>query len=230
MKKTVLYSLLTLALAALLSACISQAEREFRSMSAVSQMEDVKNILFVTEVAEAKKEQWDDFVTFSGKPTAFFYVTDEKTPKCGFYDLEYMSFPLFNMLSPVIYLPGMKGWNFEKVSEKENTYRLTRRKENDRLDTIVEIAFDPAGRLLSCQISENGFAQEKIGTLKVTEWVKINGKEFPARAESAFANGREISWQYTGWQFNLPADRVQKLIEDKQKLLNNKPVKERSNP
>lgn len=227
MKKTVLYSLLTLALAALLSACISQAEREFRSMSAVSQMEDVKNIHWMEST---DKSQQGLIAVFGEKPAGFFYVVNEKSPKCGHYDQEYMSFPLFNMLSPVIYLPGLKGWNFEKVGEKENTFRLTRRKENDRLDTIVEIAFDPAGRLLSCQISENGFAQEKIGTLKVTEWVKINGKEFPARAESAFANGREISWQYTGWQFNLPADRVQKLIEDKQKLLNNKPVKERSNP
>ena len=229
MKKTVLYSLLTLALAALLSACMSQAEREFRSMSAVSQMEDVKNILFVTEVAEAKKEQWDDFVTFSGKPkpTAFFYVTDGKTPKCGFYALDFMDFPLFNVLSPLIYLPGLEGWNFEKVSEKENTFRLTRRKENERLDTIVEIAFDPAGRLLSCQISEQG-SSGPLMTLKVTEWVKINGKEFPAASENSY-DWRKVRFKYTGWQFNLPADKVQKLIEDKQKQLNNKPVKERSN-
>ena len=58
MKKTTLYSLLTIALAALLSACMSQAEKEFRSMSAVSQMEDVKNILFQTVGSEGKKEKW----------------------------------------------------------------------------------------------------------------------------------------------------------------------------
>ena len=226
MKKTALYSLLTIALAALLSACMSQAEKEFRSMSAVSQMEDVKNIHWTESV---EKCQQGLIAVFGEKPAGFFYVEHEKMPKSGFYDQAYMDFPLFNMLSPVIYLPALKNWNFEKVTKKNNTFRLIRRKENDRLDTIVEVTFDPAGRLLSCQISENGFTQEKIAVIEVTEWKKINGKEFPTRAEVATANGRKNSWQYAGWQFDLSEDEVQKIIEDKQKQSNNKNVKERSN-
>ena len=228
MKKTAFYSLLTITLTALLSACISQAEKEFRSMSAVSQMEDVKNILFVTENVEAKKEKWENIAVFGEEPTGFFCMTSGDSFKSGFYDQALMDFPLFNIMSPIISLPGLKGWNFEKINGRERTFRLNRRKGNDRLDTIVEISFDPAGRLLSCQISEQGSSSPLL-TVKFTKWVKVNGKEFPAASVNSY-DWRKTSLKYTGWQFNLPADKVQKIIEDKQKQSNNKTVKERSNP
>lgn len=229
MKKTALYSLLTIALAALLSACMSPAEKEFRSMSAVSQMADINNITFQSATKlEGDTEQWGTIAIFGEEPAGFFYLTGPRSHKSGFYDQDFMDFPLFNALSPIIYLPGLEGWDFEKVNGKERTFRLTRRKNNDRLDTIVEIAFDPAGRLLSCQISEQN-SSKPLMTLKVREWVKINGKEFPAVAEGSY-DWRKIEFKYTGWQFNLPADEVQKIIEDKQKQSNNKTVKERSNP
>lgn len=228
MKKTALYSLLTIALAALLSACMSQAEKEFRSMSAVNQMEDVKNILFVVESVGAKKEKWENIAVFGEEPTGFFCTLNGDSFKSGFYDQKFMDFPLFNITFPIIYLPGLKGWDFEKVNGKEKTFRLTRRERNERLNTVVEIAFDPAGRLLSCQISEQGSTSPLL-SLKITEWVKINGKEFPVMSENSY-DWRKTSLKYTGWQFNLPADEVQKIIEDKQKQSNNNPVKERSNP
>ncbi|MBR3708240.1 MAG: hypothetical protein IKM17_04420 [Lentisphaeria bacterium] len=228
MKKTTLYSLLTIALAALLSACMSQAEKEFRSMSAVSQMEDVKNILFQTVGPEEKKEKWENIAVFGEDPTGFFHMIHVDSSKSGFYDQAFMDFPLFNVMSPIISLSGLEGWDFEKVNGKERTFRLNRRKGNDRLDTIVEIAFDPAGRLLSCQISEQGTSSPLL-TMKVTKWVKVNNKEFPAESENSY-DWRKARFKYTGWQFNLPADEVQKIIEDKQKQSNNKTVKERSNP
>ena len=228
MKKTTLYSLLTITLAALLSACMSQAEKEFRSMSAVNQMEDVKNILFVVESVEAQKEKWENIAVFGEDPTGFFHMIHVDSSKSGFYDQAFMDFPLFNVMSPIISLSGLEGWDFEKVNGKERTFRLNRRKGSDRLDTIVEIAFDPAGRLLSCQISEQGSSSPLL-TMKVTKWVKVNNKEFPAESENSY-DWKKNSLKYTGWQFNLPADEVQKIIEDKQKQSINNPVKERSNP
>ncbi len=193
-------------------------------MSAVSQMEDVKNIHWTESV---KDIQVGHIAIFGGKPAEFTYTIRHKEPR-SFFHKYIMEFPLFNLFSPVFILPGLKGWEIEKIEERENTFRLIDRRKKSALDaTDIEIRFDSAGRLLSCQYSDT---EECLCTITVMEWVKVNGKEFPARAEFAYIPGRKELWSYTNWQFNLPEDEVRKIIEEKQKQSNNQPVKERSNP
>lgn len=221
MKKSGTYSLLILALAMVLSACMAPGEKAFRSMSAVSQMEDIRNIRW-SESGEQLKV--DYFASFDEEPVALYHANGVKETRCGAYAIDVLkNSPFFNMHTPIIYLPGLEQWNIEKLEDKENTFRLTKEKQIYTIDVV----FDQLGRISSFKLSSPDAPD--ILSVEVKMWKKIDGKTFPVHSVVGYAN-RKTEWKYSDWAFNLPADKVQKIIEDNKKQSNNKNVKEWSNP
>lgn len=220
MKKYGTYSVIALAIACVLSACMSPAEKEFRTMSAVQQMADVQN-LYWTESQD--KLSVDYFASFGQEPIALYNAKIGKSVKSDVYDLSVLNlYPFFNANSPVIHLPGLDQWTIEKVEEKENTFRL---KNADQF-YVIDVVFDPQGRLSMFKMSDP--RTPAFFSVQVKAWEKVNSKEFPSRTVVNYS-GNKKEWKYS-WKYNLPENEVQKIIEDNKKQSNNNNVKERSNP
>ncbi|MBO5958858.1 MAG: hypothetical protein J6Q65_01925 [Lentisphaeria bacterium] len=222
MTKTFYNSLLTIALAVLLSACMTQAEKDFRAMSAVRQMEDVKNISWSEKQGSF---QVIYFVSFGERPVALYTAQLGKGKNCGEFEPGIVKvLPFFHMPSPIISIPGLDRCRYEKIPGKENTFLLTPRSGNGY---PAQVTFDAEGRIAEVKFISTQQSCEITVTVK--RWNKTAGKDLPEQLVVKTPIRTE-EWICSDWKIDQTEPAVRKIIEENKKQSNNKTIKERSNP
>lgn len=209
MKKVSICILMLLALTMVLSACMSPAEREFRAMSAVAQMEGIKNISWKTTIRDNSEEL---LVVFSETEAGRCFTKNSggQMLNCG-DDTDHANLKglsLFCGHFPFPYLPALEKCTIEKVEGKERMFRITEAGSS----LVWDVTFDPEGRITEITIRD---PYRQLLNCKYTSWTKTEGgAQFPAVCKEEFAYlTREI--RYSDWKINLPEDQVSKFSTKK---------------